>query len=134
MGQTNDKEKRPVRRARSAGTAERFNDAKFVQYELDKVEQQQCKAWALDAADAWAEMLPLLDEGYSFTVKFDGFSNCYACFVQVRGVPDHANSGLILTGRGSEPFKAVKQALFKHKAIDATWLPYAERRYPDLDD
>jgi len=134
MGQTNDKPSKS--RARNGGKphAERFNGARFVQYELDSVEALACKGWSLDGDAAWQAMLPLLDEGYSFTVKYDGYSQCYACFVQIRGDENHPNSGLILTGRGSTPHKAVKQALYKHQAIDASWVQYGERRTTELDD
>lgn len=134
MGQTNDKPSRGRRGSSSRPAAERYDGARFVQYELNEVEAQQCKAWSLDGDDTFTAMLPLLDEGYSFTIKFDRYSDCYACFIQIRGAPDHPHAGLILTGRGSTPHKAVKQALFKHQAVDATWVQYAERRLPALDD
>jgi len=134
MGQTNDKTTK--RRTTGGGRprAERFDGARFVQYELSEVESIQCKAWTLDGESAWQALLPLLDEGYGFTVKYDGYSQSYACFVQIRGDESHPNSGLILTGRGSTPLKAVKQALFKHQAIDASWVQYGERRFSELDD
>jgi len=134
MGQTNDKPNKRDGRSGKPSTVERFSDVRFVQYELNEVESKQCKSWSLDAAETWDAMLPLLDEGYAFTVKYEGQNNCYACFVALRGVENHPNSGLILTGRGSTPSKAVKQALFKHNAIDASWVQFGERRATVLDD
>lgn len=134
MGQTNDK---PSRRAQSAPRTERsgrFNDVRFVQYELDEVQRKQCKAWDLSGDDLWLESLSLLDDGYTFSLKYDEYSQSYACFVQVRNQPDHVNAGFILAGRGSTPAKALKQALFKHRAIDAAWAGYGERRSQVVDD
>jgi len=134
VGQTNDK--RTSSRKRDAGNTrtERFNDARFVQYELDETQRAACKGWDLDGDDLWLEVLALLDTGYSVSVRYDETSTAYACFVTVRGNDQHSNAGLILTGRGSTPGKAVKQAIFKHKAIDATWLQFAERKIEVIDD
>lgn len=134
MGQTNDKTTHRARAKSDNGGPSRWNDARFVQYELDKAELAQCKAWNLDAEGIWLELLALCDDGYSASVRYDGQSNSYACFLQVRGDPAHVNANLILAGRGSSPAKAVKQAIFKHRAIDASWVQYAERRVEPLDD
>lgn len=134
MGQTNDKAKRPANRNSSNGKAARFDSSRFVQYELDAAEAQKCKAWDVSADDLWGHVLALADDGYSITFKFDSWSEAYACFVQVRGQDDHVNAGLILTGRGSTPSKALKQACFKMDAIGPTWVQYGERRQAVLDD
>jgi len=134
VGQTNDKPNKPGRGATRPRNAERFNAARFVQYELDEAERQSCKGWSLDGDQLWLEVLALLDDGYTLSCKWDTFSESYACFVQIRGNDQHPNAGLILTGRGSTPAKACKQAIFKHKAIDASWLQFAERKQQVLDD
>lgn len=134
MGQTNDKRASPRKRPSGDSRAERFNDARFVQYELDEAQRKSCKGWSLDGDDLWLEVLALLDSEYTVSVRFEPASTAYACFVTVRGNDQHPNAGLILTGRGSTPAKAVKQAIFKHKAIDASWLQFAERRSEVIDD
>jgi len=105
--------------------AKRFNDAKFVQYELDKESQAMCKAWDL-TSDALVDMLNgLADSGYRITVKYDTYSSSYAASMQE--VHDTGrNSGLILTGRGTTAVKALKQLFFKHFHImDGVWGEYA---------
>lgn len=134
MGQTNDKVKARSSNGRAPAKASRFDGARFVQYELDEAQKAQCKAWGLSESDCWLAVLPLLDDGYSLTVKFDTYSEAYAAFLQVRGQADHVNSGLVLSGRGSSAYKAVKQLLFKLDAIGPSWVQYAERRVQDLDD
>lgn len=134
MGQTNDKRIGSRKRAAGNTRTERFNDARFIQYELDEAQRTACKGWDLDGDNLWLEVLALLDSGYSVSVRFDQASAAYACFVSVRGDDEHPNAGLILAGRGSTPAKAVKQAIFKHKAIDASWLQFAERRNEVVDD
>lgn len=134
MGQTNDKVKQGNGHARGRRAAARFNDVRFVQYELDEAERAACKAWDMDAAALFLAGAGLCDDGYTLTLKFDAYSDAYACFVQVRGESEHVNAGLILAGRGSTPEKALKQALFKHHAIGPSWVQYAERRVPVIDD
>jgi len=134
VGQTNDKSKSVRRSGPAAVRQPRFDSSRFVQYELDKNEAAQCKGWVLESEDLWLELLALLDDGYSASLKFDTFSEAYACFLQVRGDPDHPNAGLVLAGRGSTPAKALKQAIFKHKAIGPSWVRYAEREKPVIDD
>jgi len=134
VGQTNDKTSVKRQGRKPVEQAARFDSSRFVQYELDALEQAKCKAWQVSADDLWGHVLALADEGYSLALKYDTFSEAYACFVQVRGQSDHINAGLILTGRGSEPKKALKQALFKMDAIGPSWVQYGERRKADLDD
>lgn len=134
MGQTNDKAKPARNGAARAKTVSRFDGSRFVQYELDAKELAECKGWDLDGDALWLEVLAFVDDGYSVSVKYDSYSNAYACFIQVRGQDDHVNAGLILSGRGSTPAKACKQAIFKARAIGPSWVQYAERRQPVIDD
>lgn len=136
MGQTNDKPK-SSRPGRGAGrsTAPRFNDARFVQFELDRDQQATCKGWAFTSDDAWAEVTRLVDSGYSVAVKWDERNEVYACFIQNRDLQTGPNKGLILTGRGSTAVKAVKQAVFKDRLMDQDWSAYGERpTFQNLDD
>jgi len=108
--------------------AGRFNGAQFVQYELDKIQEAACKAQVVTEADIFNSIMEMIDDGYKFTIKWDSYGECYACFIQaaVEGGP---NSGSILTGRGSQPYKAVKQALYKHHVcLQGDWSAYLERR------
>jgi len=100
---------------------ERFNDAQFVNYELDKTAQAACKAWDLSESAALQCVMDLVDRGYSVTLKYDDYSDAYTAFLRP-GIGAKENVGLILTGRGSSPYKALKQVLFKHYEVMAeTW-------------
>lgn len=134
MGQTNDRAEPRKQRKGAQEKAPRFDSSRFVNYELDTAEQAQCKGWDLSADDLWQEVQAMVDSGYGFSVKFDTFSEAYACFVRYAGQDGHPNTGFILTGRGSTCGKAVKQAIFKHRAIGAAWGEHAESRKPIIDD
>lgn len=134
MGQTNDKSTSRNGRASVRARATRFDSSVFVNYELDTKQSAECKNWDMAGDSLWLEVAGLCDDGYSFTIKFDAYSDAYGCFIQVRGEPDHPNAGFILTGRGSTAEKAVKQAIFKHRSIGGLWSEYGERRRAVIDD
>lgn len=114
---------------------ERFNDVRFVNYELSADERAACKAWQTGPGDVDSAALRFCEQGYRFSVKWDDYSHSFACFAQAV-LPTSGNAGLMLTGRGSSPFKAVKQAMFKHFMIfDEEWGGFAETRVTqELDD
>ena len=115
--------------------APRFNEMKFVQYELDKEQQASCKAWSVSPADVFDYMEAMVSDGYKFSVKYDDYSDCVACFVTCPNDHTSGNAGLILTGRGSTAWKSVKQALWKHSvALDGQWQGFAERTNSSVID
>lgn len=133
MGQVNDKvtPRKPGPQAKQTYEQQRGT---FIQYELSKEQAAACKATSFSYEDAWTQAQELAESGYRITVKFDDYSEAYAAFISApqKGV----NAGLILTGRGSSCFKALKQALFKHYTImDGDWTGFAVRKQGvEIDD
>jgi hypothetical protein len=134
LGSNGTKKDKPITQTTSI-KASRFNDAKFVNYELDKTAQASCKAWSIDASALFDGILKMCEVGYRFTLKYDHYSKAYACFVQ-QTEDKGKNSGYILTARGSTPEKAVKQALYKHYEVMAgDWEDFGERsKLDEIDD
>jgi hypothetical protein len=97
--------------------------------------QAACKAWSITADSVFDTSHNLCEQGYRITLKPDLYNNCFAAFIQQTSA-DGPNAGYILTGRGSTPFKALKQALYKHFEVMAQdWEPFAGReRGAELDD
>ena len=121
--------KKPVRRK------ERFNDATFINIELDKEQSEACKAWDLSASNLFEFLLGVADAGYATTLKWDEFSQAYAAFMRFVGTGS-ANDGLILAARGSTVFKAAKQLAYLHTYVtEGNWGPFKPKqlRLP-LDD
>jgi len=135
MGQVDKNGKgRTAKSGNNTEKAERFNNNQFILYELDKSQQAECKAWGITADELLDECLALVSDGYRFSLRFDSYSQAYACFVTVDG-SEHVNAGYILTGRGSTVAKALKQAIYKHKVcLDGLWAEYADRRGGDTID
>lgn len=116
----------------TASRAERFNNDKFVNYELTVDEKARCKAWLPTLEEFDDALLKIEESGYRVATKYDNWGNCYGAFITAVEATN-SNSGLILTGRGSTPCKAIKQAMFKHFVVfDMEWGGWAERS-ADLD-
>lgn len=112
-----------------------FQSRRFLQRELTSDEQKACKAWEafVDRADdmlaAW------LDAGGKVSARYDEFNRSYACWL-IPSDGDTGKAGLILSGRGSTPMKALKQAFFKHYVVfEEEWPAEIDTRGPiDIDD
>jgi len=121
--------------ARAKYSGSNFEQATFVNRDLTVTEQAQCKEWDTDFAISTDNMDTLTQGGYKFTFRWDEYHNCQACWM-LPGKDDPVNTGLILTGRGSTPMKALKQVMFKHFHIfDSSWSRDDDRRgEPEIDD
>ena len=79
-------------------------------------------------------LLKLAQGGYRIAVRFDEKNDAYASWFNPVG-EEHPNAGLTLSGRGSTPLKAVKQALYIHALFEGDWASnYKQFKEDDLDD
>jgi len=90
-------------------------DSEFINLELSKEQKEQYLAWREDLDTVVTGWANLCAEGYRVNTKWDDYSNSYAAFI----IPDAEsdNAGLILTGRGGTPLRAVCEAVYKHSVI-----------------
>ena len=103
----------------------------WVNYNLSDEQKAELKASSFDADNA---LLRLCEENYKVTVSHDAFASCFACFLVPKGV-EHKHAGMILSGRGSTPIKAIKQAAYLHWQIfDGNWSDYARPATKEIDD
>lgn len=116
-------------------TVPRFNDVKFVNWSLDSDQKQQCKVWLPTGEEISDAMSNAIQAGYKITTSWDGFRSCFTASI-VPTQDAKANQGYILTGKGSTPLKAVKQALYIHYVVmDEDWAAYSTAGYAEeLDD
>lgn len=109
-------------------------ESEFVNLELSKEQTTAMRLWRNDFEEVMAAWAELLEEGYRVNTKYDDYSTAYAAFV----IPGEGsdNSGYILTGRGGDPYRAVCEALYKHKfLLPGGWASYPkrERQIDDAD-
>lgn len=112
-----------------------YEQSEFVRYALDDAEKAECKAWVIQPGQEFDMLLGLVDTGYKVTFRFDDVSHAYACWFLAKK-DDPANPNMILSGRGSSPAKAFKQAAFMHwKIFDEVWPKNSAPKSPeDFDD
>jgi len=105
-----------------------YEQAAFIRRELTPEEQAICKAWELSSEDCWDSMQRFVENGYRVTARWDDYNECFACWL-LPPREDKDNAGLILTGRGSSPYKAFKQACFKHyQLFQEVWPKEVDKR------
>lgn len=113
----------------------RFNDVTWINWSLSKEQKAEVKDWSPDIEELDDMEAEIIQEGNKVTLSWDEYASCYTCSI----VPtsDHkTNQGFILTGKGSLPFKAKKQAFYIHKQVfGGDWSTYSTgSRAEELDD
>lgn len=113
----------------------RFNDVQFVNWSLSEQEKKSCKEWSLTTEDYDAAIGNLVEGGYKTTISYDSFRSCFTCSI-VPTKDAKSNQGYILTGKGSTPLKALKQAAYIHFHImGEEWAAYSTAKaVEELDD
>jgi hypothetical protein len=97
-------------------------------------QKKEIKAWLPTFDEIDNLLLKLCEEGYRVTLRFDDRNDAFACWINPTG-DEHLNAGLTLSGRGSTPLKALKQALYIHNLFEGDWANnYAQFKQEDLDD
>ena len=111
-----------------------FTQAQFINHYFTDDDKSKFKAWATSvAASLWELIDKLTDDGYSLTVKFDSYTDAYACFIQTRDEKS-SNYGYILTGRSRSGSMAIFAALYRHYVLfEADW-PSETVRKGGMDD
>lgn len=110
-----------------------FVPAQFVNTSLDDDVKAKIKEapWDIEAFNN--AMVKLMSDGYKLTVRYDAKNDCFAAWLVAP--PNGSNKGYILAGRGSTPFKAVKQVSYIHFVVyDGDWSEGVVRSVEAVDD
>lgn len=118
-----------------ASKTPRFNDVRFVNFELDDQQLLENKNHELTLPELSDWLLMLCSDGYGISFRYDDRNECYAAYMSRRDT-EHRNSGLMLSARGSSPVKALKQLCYKHfVGLDGDWSEWGEQpRKLGIDD
>lgn len=111
---------RPVKKA-----APNYEFKGFVDYVLTGDEKAFLKEQGVDFERLDNALEGACDKGYTFKFSWDSYNKCYMCIVAVSD-PESANAGWFLTGRGSQPIKALRQALYICEQIGWQFAEYME--------
>lgn len=111
-----------------------FSQSEFINFPLSVEQKKEIKAWLLSFDDLDDLVLKLCEENYRVTLRWDDRSEAFAAWINPIG-DDHKNNGLTLSGRGSTPLKALRQALYIHHLFEGDWAGnYKAFKEDDLDD
>lgn len=111
--------------------ATRQGDIVWVNYTLSDEQKQELKAQTFDFETA---LTRLTEEDMKVTISYDDYNSCYSCFL-IPKQPGSVNYGAILSGRGSTPVKAVKQACYLHWNIfEGNWSDGRLSKKEIIDD
>lgn len=97
-----------------AGRSARPERADFVGYvnvTLTEKDRTEYESWVSDSEIVSETYLDALDKGYQFTTKFNLEDDCYMCSISNWNSAAE-DSGVIYTGRTSEPATCLLKALF----------------------
>jgi len=111
-----------------------YQTSEFINYPLSAEQKKEIKAWHPDLEEIDDLLLKLCEAGYRITLRYDDRSSAFAAWVNPSG-EDNPNNGFTLSGRGSTPLKAIKQALYIHNLFEGDWAGnYRQFKEDDLDD
>lgn len=104
--------------------------SRYVSVDLTKAQKEDMKKSLPDAVEVMNWVHKMCEEGYRFTLRWDDWTECHSCFVYPDD--DGANAGLVLTGRGTDTFSALRGAVYRHFNIfDGHW---GDRDHVAVDD
>lgn len=107
------------------------SDVSWVNYTLSSEQKAELKSQDFDFDNA---LVRLTEENLKVTLAYDDRNECYAAYLIPKN-PEHKNAGCILSGRGSTPVKALKQAAYIHWQIfDGDWSDARTPAHDVIDD
>jgi len=112
----------------------RFNDVTFINWSLTDEQKAYVKSWKPTLEEFDDYVLGVLQSDHKVTVSYDEKRDNYTASI-VPTSSNKTNQGFILTGKGSTPHKAIKQALYIHVEIfSGDWSSYSKVRTDEILD
>lgn len=130
MGVEKDKAAEARARSQSKGKAKAQRPQKhnpFVQLEPDAKQLAEIKLFEPTMVDMDAALLRYVESGYKISIRWDDWSAAHAAWLIAPDDSEDGNAGMILSGRGSTPFKALRQIMWKLAYIKGrAWREWAD--------
>jgi len=108
----------------------------FINYELSDADKRAVKAIEFTSDDILSWLDKVVDGGFKVTFGYDDYHHVNTC-IGTHSDKQHADYGILLTGRGSTPAKAFRQWLYLKDTIigDDDWSAWLDRGTEiELDD
>lgn len=108
----------------------------FINYNLTDDEKKFLKEQGVDHERIWDSTESAIEAGWTFKFSWDGYNRSYQVVVSQRH-PDSPQIGYLLSGRGSSPMKALRQALYIGEQLSwdfASFFKLQQRPAEEIDD
>jgi hypothetical protein len=108
----------------------------FINYALTDEEKARLKAAGVDHDRLWDSMEGLLESNWSAKFRYDYYNHAYQVTLSCNDSKS-PDAGWFLTGRGSTPMKALRQALYIGQAINWQLAYFGEgqsKAISEIDD
>lgn len=94
----------------------------FLNLNLSDEDKAIIKSAKYDESTYASDLEKWIDSGYKFTFSYDDYSHCFMV-VATPQAKDHVDYGILMSGRGSTPIKALKQWVYMQTRLvgDADW-------------
>jgi len=103
-------------------------DKTFINVPLSVEDKVAIKAWIGELSELDDLAVRLIEENIRVNLTYDTFNLCFSCTLS-RTDDKHPDAKLMLSGKGSTPLKALKQAMYIHwKLLDKDWTAYSQTR------
>jgi len=101
----------------------------FINYTLTDEQRQLLKDMGVDHDRLWDTFEALSENGWVVKFSHDFYNHCEQATISCAD-GSNVNAGWYLSGRGSTPMKAFRQALYIAEQIDWELADYGERQAP----
>lgn len=108
----------------------------FLNIQLSDEDKSIIKSAAYDEATYASDLEKWIDNGFKFTFSSDDFNHCFQV-IGTRQDKEHVDYGILLTGRGSTPVKALKQWVYVQTRLiaESDWASLLEEPIKrEIDD
>jgi hypothetical protein len=110
-----------------------FKPSQFVNVTLESAQRDTLKAANFGADEFESAFAALCADGYSLKLRYDDRNDCFSAWLLPAAHSKH--DGMILSGRGSTPMKAIKQLCFIHfKMLEGDWGANQGISHDPIDD
>ena len=112
-----------------------WNFKGVIKCELSKSDKMEYKLWLEGQPDVDSWLLKLMEDGYKTTLSYDDYQSCHQASMTPKANLKLEHEGWLLVGRGSTPWRAICNLLYKHLVmLKGSWHNATDRMVDGMED